>query len=153
MNKIIVEVSIGELLDKISILEIKQGKIKHPEKLKFKHPENIAVLSAPCGNVIIELYPNLSKNSVERFKMLIKSGQYNNVSFHRVIKNVLVQAGDLKFGKKNNLNYSYIGTGKSGFGTIKSELSEDFEFKKGSVALFNASVEVLGTPPGIFATQ
>ncbi len=35
MNKIIVEVSIGELLDKISILEIKQGKIKDSEKLKF----------------------------------------------------------------------------------------------------------------------
>ena len=34
MNKIIVEVSIGELLDKISILEIKQEKIKDPEKLK-----------------------------------------------------------------------------------------------------------------------
>ena len=35
MNKIIVEVSVGELLDKISILEIKQEKIKDPEKLKF----------------------------------------------------------------------------------------------------------------------
>ena len=35
MNKIIVEVSVGELLDKISILEIKIGKIKDPEKLKF----------------------------------------------------------------------------------------------------------------------
>ena len=39
MNKIIVEVSIGELLDKISILEIKQGKIKDPEKLKFINNE------------------------------------------------------------------------------------------------------------------
>ena len=35
MNKIIVEVSIGELLDKISILEIKKEKIKDTEKLKF----------------------------------------------------------------------------------------------------------------------
>ena len=35
MNKIIVEVSIGELLDKISILEIKQEKIKDPGKLRF----------------------------------------------------------------------------------------------------------------------
>ena len=35
MNKIIVEVSIGELLDKISILEIKHEKIKDREKLKF----------------------------------------------------------------------------------------------------------------------
>ena len=35
MNKIIVEVSVGELLDKISILEIKKEKIKDPEKLKY----------------------------------------------------------------------------------------------------------------------
>ena len=35
MNKIIVEVSVGELLDKISILEIKKEKITDPEKLKF----------------------------------------------------------------------------------------------------------------------
>jgi len=40
MNKIIVEVSIGELLDKISILEIKQEKIKEPEKLKFINNEH-----------------------------------------------------------------------------------------------------------------
>jgi hypothetical protein len=40
MNKIIVEISIGELLDKISILEIKQEKIKDPEKLKFISDEH-----------------------------------------------------------------------------------------------------------------
>jgi len=39
MNKILVEVSVGELLDKISILEIKQEKIKDPEKLKFINNE------------------------------------------------------------------------------------------------------------------
>ena len=40
MNKILVEVSIGELLDKISILEIKQEKIKDTEKLKFINKEH-----------------------------------------------------------------------------------------------------------------
>ena len=35
MNKILVEVSVGELLDKISILEIKKDKIKDPEKLEY----------------------------------------------------------------------------------------------------------------------
>ena len=40
MNKFILEVSIGELLDKISILEIKQGKIKDPENLKFINNEH-----------------------------------------------------------------------------------------------------------------
>ena len=40
MNKILVEVSVGELLDKISILEIKQEKIKDPVKLKFINNEH-----------------------------------------------------------------------------------------------------------------
>ena len=35
MNKILVEISVGELLDKISILEIKKDKIKDPEKLEY----------------------------------------------------------------------------------------------------------------------
>ena len=40
MNKILVEVSVGELLDKISILEIKKEKIKDPEKLQFINDEH-----------------------------------------------------------------------------------------------------------------
>ena len=40
MNKILVEVSVGELLDKISILEIKKNKIKDPNKLKFINAEH-----------------------------------------------------------------------------------------------------------------
>ena len=40
MNKIIIEVSVGELLDKVSILEIKQDKIKDPEKLNFINNEH-----------------------------------------------------------------------------------------------------------------
>ena len=39
MNKILVEVSVGELLDKLSILEIKQDKIKDTEKLKYINDE------------------------------------------------------------------------------------------------------------------
>ena len=40
MNKILVQVSVGELLDKISILEIKKEKIKDSEKLKFINDEH-----------------------------------------------------------------------------------------------------------------
>ncbi len=39
MNKILVEVSVGELLDKISILEIKKNMIKETQKLKFINDE------------------------------------------------------------------------------------------------------------------
>ena len=73
-----------------------------PQKIDFEKPENIVVLNAECGNVIIELYPDVSPNAVNRFKNLIKSNSYDNVAFHRVIKDKLVQAGDLEFGKKIN---------------------------------------------------
>ena len=52
MNKIIVEVSVGELLDKISILEIKKEKIKDPEKLKFISNEHSILKDQLERNVI-----------------------------------------------------------------------------------------------------
>ena len=51
MNKILVEVSVGELLDKISILEIKQEKIKDPEKLKFINDEHSILKDQLNNNV------------------------------------------------------------------------------------------------------
>jgi len=105
------------------------------QKINFEKPKNIVVLNAECGNVIIELYPKISPNGVERFKKLINLKAYDNVAFHRVIKDKLVQAGDLEFGKKNQLDYGKIGTGKSGYGTIKSEIDAEFNFERGSVGL------------------
>jgi len=107
----------------------------NPDNILFNNKENIAVLNASCGNVIIELYPNISPNAVKRFKTLIRSGAYDDVAFHRVIENKLIQAGDLEFGKRENLNYGKVGTGKSGLGLIKSEIDTDFKYKKGSVGL------------------
>ena len=51
MNKILVEVSVGELLDKISILEIKQEKIKDTEKLKFINEEH-SILKDQLNNSV-----------------------------------------------------------------------------------------------------
>jgi len=107
----------------------------NPKDIQFNNPENIAILNAPCGNVIIELYPDVSPNAVERFKALIRANRYNDVAFHRVIENKLIQAGDLEFGRKNSLDYGKIGTGQSGLGTINSELEGEFNFTKGSVGL------------------
>ena len=66
MNKIIVEVSIGELLDKISILEIKQEKIKDTEKLKFINNEHSILKNQLEKNVksddrLTDLYQSLKE--------------------------------------------------------------------------------------------
>ena len=63
MNKILVEVSVGELLDKISILEIKQVKIKDLNKLKFINEEHIILKSQLNQNV----------KSSEKLESLFKS--------------------------------------------------------------------------------
>ena len=66
MNKILVEVSVGELLDKISILEIKQEKIKNTEKLKFINEEHSILKDQFDKNVksdqkLNELFETLKK--------------------------------------------------------------------------------------------
>ncbi|MDA7604367.1 DUF6165 family protein [Candidatus Pelagibacter sp.] len=54
MNKILVEVSVGELLDKISILEIKQEKIKDTEKLNFINEEHSILKDQLNDNIKID---------------------------------------------------------------------------------------------------
>ena len=66
MNKILIEVSVGELLDKISILEIKQEKIKNTEKLKFINEEHSILKDQLNKNVksdqkLNELFEKLKK--------------------------------------------------------------------------------------------
>ena len=63
MNKILVEVSVGELLDKISILEIKKEKIKESEKLKFINDEYKVLKDQLNKNV----------NSNEKLEKIVKS--------------------------------------------------------------------------------
>ena len=64
MNKILVEVSIGELLDKISILEIKKEKIKDIDKLKFISDEHLILKTQLDENV------KPDKKLEELFKLL-----------------------------------------------------------------------------------
>jgi hypothetical protein len=66
MNKILVEVSVGELLDKISILEIKQEKIKDTTKLKFINEEHSILKDQLNSNVksdqkLTELFDSLKQ--------------------------------------------------------------------------------------------
>jgi len=102
-------------------------------ELNFNNPDNIVVMNVECGNVIIELYPDISPKAVERFKILIEQKMYDGSAFYKVSENTFVQAGDIEYGNINNLDYSKIGSGISGLGLLKSELSNDFKFTEGSV--------------------
>ena len=69
MNKILVEVSVGELLDKVSILEIKKEKIKDNSKLKFIDDEY---------NVLKEQLKNNVKNDEKLNKLFLSLKEINS---------------------------------------------------------------------------
>ena len=73
MNKIIVEISIGELLDKISILEIKKDKIKDPEKLKFVSNEHLLLKNQLDQNVKIDDIIERKKTEFNDYEKYIES--------------------------------------------------------------------------------
>lgn len=73
--------------------------------------EEIAVVNTSEGTFKIRFFPEEAPKAVENFKELSKKGYYNNVKFHRVIKDFMVQTGDPE------------GTGMGG----KSTWGEDFE--------------------------
>ena len=79
MNKIIVEVSIGELFDKISILEIKKEKIKDPEKLKYITDEHSILKS--------QLNKNIKSN--EKIEKLFQSLKEINSKISLLLKKFL----------------------------------------------------------------
>ena len=98
MNKIIVEVSIGELLDKISILEIKQEKIKDPEKLKFISKEHSILKDQLDNNVksddkLNKLFQSLKKINaklwmIEDDKRLCEKEKNFNEKFIKLSRDV-----------------------------------------------------------------
>ena len=95
-------------------------------KLNFNNPDNIVVMNVECGNVIIELYPDISPKTVERFKILIEKKMYDGSAFYKVSENTFVQAGDIEYGNINNLDYSKIGSGKSGTRIVKIRTEQRF---------------------------
>ena len=90
MKKIIVEVSIGELLDKISILEIKQEKIKDPEKLKYINYEH-SILKE-------QLEKNVQTNDI--LEKLFKSLKDINLKLWKIEDNKRLCEKNKDFGEK-----------------------------------------------------
>ena len=85
MNKILVEVSVGELLDKISILEIKKEKIRDPESIKFIEKEYLILKDQLDKNIkydekLDELFNKLKKINVTLWEIEDEKRSYEKNS-------------------------------------------------------------------------
>ncbi|MDG1240859.1 MAG: peptidylprolyl isomerase, partial [Planktomarina sp.] len=77
-----------------------------------KDLENTILMELKDGTVTIELLPDVAPLHCERMKDLVRSGQYDNVAFHRVIDGFMAQTGDVEHGNmEDNFNLRAAGTG------------------------------------------
>lgn len=82
------------------------------------------------GELVIELYPNLAPQMVERFKKLVHEGFYDGTTFHRInAESGLLQGGD-PLSRDNDPQND--GNGDSPYGNVPGEFS-DVPFERGSV--------------------
>ena len=82
------------------------------------------------GEIVIELYPNLAPQMVERFKKLVHEGFYDGTTFHRIsAESGLLQGGD-PLSRDNDPQND--GNGDSPYGNVPGEFS-DVPFDRGSV--------------------
>ena len=105
-----------------------EGNIASLDKYKTNNPV-AALYIKNYGSVVIELYPEIAPNTVNNFISLIKSGFYDNNTFHRLVPGFVLQGGDPD------------GTGTGGPGYfIKGEFNEnnfknDLKHSKGIVSM------------------
>jgi len=91
---------------------------------EIKDPENTIIITLKDGPVVIELLPDIAPKHCERMKELARSGQYDNVAFHRVIEGFMAQTGDVEHGDmEDGFNLRRAGTGGSNLPDLPAEFS------------------------------
>ena len=99
--------------------------------------EEIAVLTTSMGTVKIRMFPEAAPKAVENWKGLIQKGYYNGLTFHRVIKDFMVQTGDP------------TGTGKGGESIWNKPFEDEFNANlvniRGAVAMANSGKNTNGS--------
>jgi peptidyl-prolyl cis-trans isomerase B (cyclophilin B) len=101
------------------------------EGLPVRNTGHYVTIDTERGTFIIELYPAVAPKTVENFEKLSKRGFYNNLTFHRVVSDFVVQGGDPD------------GTGMGGPGyDLPAEISKTEKHLRGSVATARKGDEV-----------
>lgn len=99
--------------------------------------DTVAVMKTNMGTVKIKLFPNEAPKTVENFVTHAKNGYYNNLIFHRVIKNFMIQGGDP------------TGTGMGGESIWGKKFADEFDLNlhnlRGALSMANAGPNTNGS--------
>lgn len=102
-----------------------------------KEDEEIAIMHTNKGDIYIRFFPEAAPKAVENFKTHSRNGYYNGLTFHRVIKDFMIQGGDPK------------GNGTGGESIWGEPFEDEFDQKLlniyGSLAMANSGVKTNGS--------
>ncbi|PRY26581.1 cyclophilin family peptidyl-prolyl cis-trans isomerase [Aliiruegeria haliotis] len=102
-------------------------------------PTNILMLELKYGTVAIGLAPHVAEKTVDQIKAITRSGDYDNVAFHRVIDGFMAQTGDVQYGDlKDGWDRDLVGTGGSSLPDVPLEPSGN-SFQRGIVGMARAA--------------
>jgi peptidyl-prolyl cis-trans isomerase B (cyclophilin B) len=118
--------------------EPKQVALKAPEQTVKKGEELTAVVETSCGTFEIELDTAQAPVTTNSFAYLAEEGFYDDLTFHRIVPEFVIQGGDPE-GK---------GTGGPGY-SVEEKPPSDLEYTKGVVAMAKSEAE----PPGTSGSQ
>ncbi len=99
-----------------------------------------ATIKTNYGDITVEFYGEDSPITVNNFMNLAAEGYYNNIKFHRVIKDFMIQAGDPNTKGSDKLTY---GTGGPGY-AFADEFN-NHKLVRGSLAMANAGADTNGS--------
>lgn len=103
-----------------------------------KDGEEIVVMTTNMGTVKFKLFPDEAPKAVKNFKELIEEGYYNNVTFHRVINDFMIQSGDPSGTGSGGKNIY----GENGF---EDEFSLDLHNFRGALSMANSGPNTNGS--------
>ena len=101
-----------------------------------------ATLQTNKGDIVIELFEKETPNTVANFVKLAKSGFYDGVKFHRVIKDFMIQGGDPL--TKDDTKMAYWGTGGPGY-KFEDEITPANSNGAGTISMANAGRDTNGS--------
>jgi len=94
---------------------------KSTQSTTMKADNEVAVIKTNEGEMVVELWSDITPKTVENFKKLAREGFYDGTAFHRIIKGFMVQGGDPL--TKDVKNEARFGTGDPGY-KIKAEFND-----------------------------
>ncbi len=103
------------------------------------------VITTELGTIEADLYDSSAPNTVANFVKLARQGFYDDVIFHRVIPNFMIQGGDGEFGKKATLNVNRVGTGGPGYRFADEPIPASLAYNRGTMAMANAGPNTNGS--------